>query len=307
MTYRWLTDLDAALNAGGVPYTEVPFSYSDPTGAPSWRERGRPASTGGFDPAGVLCHHTASPEGTTAETELRVILSGNGDAPGPISQLLVSRDARVWLVAAGRANHGGKGVRPGVDSGCHDMNAALIGIEASNNGVGERWSDAMCDVYAALVAALANHYGWATSDVFLHQTTGPPYGGCNSKIDPAGPWCREPHLVGSTTWALETWRGYVDEHRAGPTTPEPEPIGDDTMPAFINNGGYATFAMTGGFCSWIADPGDADRLGVPPANEHGQRGAAVSPSMFKGLILVGAMPPDFNEGWFAGWWPEGHP
>src|SRR4029077_6930220 len=70
MAYVWLTDLDQALAAGGVPFTEVPFSYSDPTGAESWRTRGRPASTGGFDPTGVLCHHTASPEGTSTEADL---------------------------------------------------------------------------------------------------------------------------------------------------------------------------------------------------------------------------------------------
>lgn len=223
MAYVFLTDLDQALQAGGVPYTEVPFSYSDPTGAPSWRERGRPASTGGFDPEGVLCHHTASPIGTTAETDLRVILSGNGDAPGPISQLYVARDGAVYLVAAGRANHGGKGVRPGVDGGCADMNYALVGIEAGNNGVGEPWGDAMCASYARLVAALAEWYGYATDAVYLHATTGPPYGGCNSKIDPAGPWLREPHLVGSTTWDLGLWRNYVDEHR-GAQPPQPPPM-----------------------------------------------------------------------------------
>ncbi len=221
MTYRWLTDLDQALRAGGVPFVEVPATPIDPTGAASWRTRGRPTSTGQFDPAGILCHHTASPAGTSARSDLNVILCGNSEAPGPIAQLYLSREPVVYLVAAGRANHGGKGRRPGVDTGgCADMNGALLGIEAGNAGDGrERWSDPMCALYAAMVAALCAWYGWSvTTDVYLHATTGPPSGGCNSKIDPAGPWTGEPDNTG--TWTLDTWRAFC----AAGTTPPPEPV-----------------------------------------------------------------------------------
>lgn len=223
MTYRWLSDMDVVLSDAGVAFLEVPYSPADPTGAPSWRSRGRPASTGDFDPQGVLCHHTASPEGCSPATDISVILAGNGDAPGPISQLYIGRDAQLYLIAAGRANHGGRGRRPGVDSGssCADMNALTLGIEVGNNGVGERWSDAVTELYAATVAALCDGYGWTTNDVYLHATTGPPSGGCNSKIDPAGPWQLEPHLVGSTTWNLETWRTFVDAQRGGDVAPLP--------------------------------------------------------------------------------------
>jgi hypothetical protein len=227
VTYRWLTDLDAALRAGGVPYTEVGPSSLDPTGASSWRTRGRPSSTGNFDVSGVVCHHTASPAGTTPQGDLNVILAGNSQAPGPISQLYIGRDARCYLVAAGRANHAGSGKRPGLDSYCTDQNALNIGIEAGNNGVGERWSDPMCDIYAAAVAALCDHYGWGTDHVYLHATTGPPSGGCNSKIDPAGPWSAQPSLVGSTTWDLNTWRAYVGDRWPGANAPDVIPEVDD--------------------------------------------------------------------------------
>src|SRR5262245_8111754 len=122
MAYQWLTDLDQALAAAGVPYVEVGAHPADVTGAADWRSRGRPLSTGAFEPTGVLCHHTASPAGTSGETELRVLLAGNGSAPGPISQLLIDRSAVVSIVAAGRANHGGSGAFPG--GNCRDMNAA---------------------------------------------------------------------------------------------------------------------------------------------------------------------------------------
>jgi hypothetical protein len=229
MTYTWLTDLDQALRAGGVPYTEVPASSVDPTGAASWRTRGRPGSTGNFDPWGVLCHHTASPAGTSDRAELNVIVAGNSQAPGPIAQLFIGRSgATVYLVAAGRANHGGKGKRPGIDAVCADMNAALIGIEAANNGTGERWSDALTDIYGATVAALCSWYGWAVEhDVYLHATTGPPSGGCNSKIDPAGPWQGEPSCAG--TWNLDTWRRFVTTCAGQGPAPSPPPQGGDNV------------------------------------------------------------------------------
>jgi len=226
MTYTWLTDMDQALQSAGVPYTEVPASASDPTGASSWRTRGRPEGTGdGFFPDGVVCHHTASPAGTTPQNDLRVILSGNGSAPGPISQLYIGRDAVLYLVAAGRANHAGSGMRPGRDFVCTDQNARNVGIEVGNNGVGEHWSDAVCETYARTVAALLDWYGWPLSSVYFHATTGPPSGGCNSKIDPAGPWTLQRHLT-SQTWDLGAWHGFVDSYRGG-AQPQPPDTGDD--------------------------------------------------------------------------------
>jgi hypothetical protein len=237
VTYRWLSDLDVALDNAGVPFVEVGPSSVDPTGASSWRDRGRPGSTGNFDPAGVLCHHTASPRGTTDQSDLNVILYGNGSAPGPIAQMLIGRSATVYLVAAGRANHGGKGIRPGLDSGCADMNAALFGIEVSNDGVGEYWPDPQTTIYGRVVAALCRHYGWDVhDDVYMHATTGPPSGGCNQKIDPAGPWQRQPDLPGGSngTWDLETWRAWCATFTGDSPAPiPPKPPSEGFMPKVI--------------------------------------------------------------------------
>jgi hypothetical protein len=226
MTYRWLDDLDLALAAGGVPYELVGPSSLDPTGAQSWSTRGRPYSTGQFDPSGVLCHHTASPAGTSDQADINGILCGNSQAPGPVSQLYLGRSGVLYLVAAGRCNHGGQGIRPGIDSGCADMNAATIGIEAGNSGVGEPWPPAQTAMYAATVAALCSWYGWGVDRVWLHATTGPPYGGCNSKIDPAGPWELQPDLIGSTTWDLDLWRATVTAAATPPTPPEEDEMTD---------------------------------------------------------------------------------
>ena len=229
----FLTDLDVALGNAGIPYTGIPATIYDPTGAADWKSRGRPASTGDFTPEGVLCHHTASPPGTTDRTDLQCILAGNSSAPGPISQLYLGRGGAVYIVAAGRANHGGKGIRPGIDSGCADMNRYLLGIEAGNSGVGEPWPDIQIDRYGAVVAALCAHYGWSIdADVYLYATTGPPSGGCNSKIDPAGPWKLQPDLVGSTTWDLGLWRGWCNDQSGVPVPPippQPSPIQEDDV------------------------------------------------------------------------------
>jgi hypothetical protein len=233
-----LDDLDVALANAGIEFTPVGYSSIDPTGAADWRTRGRPSSTGEFNPVGVLCHHTASPAGTSDQGDLNVILAGNGEAPGPISQLYIGRSGTVYLVAAGRANHGGSGAFPGAP--CGDMNAALIGIEAGNSGVGEVWPSPQTTVYADVVAALVDHYGWGTDTVYLHATLGPVCG--NHKIDPAGPWELQPGLPGggAGTWDLfNVWRPYVESFRGR----EPVPGGDELVHTLIRvDDSYVVFA-----------------------------------------------------------------
>lgn len=227
---QWLDDLDQALAAAGIPYTEIgPVSF-DPTGASSWRDRGRPPSTGGFDASGVLCHHTASPAGTSDQADLNVLIAGNSEAPGPVSQLYIGRSATVYLVAAGRSNHAGSACIPWIAGGAKtDGNAHLIGIEVGNNGTGERWSDPVTTVYGAVVNALCAWYGWELDRVVLHATTGPPAG--NHKIDPAGPWALQPDLAGggAGTWDLETWRGFVADCGAPAPPDEGDIVTDDDI------------------------------------------------------------------------------
>lgn len=222
MTYRVLTDLADVLRRGGCNVIEYP----------GWQTRGRPPYIGQFDPQGVLCHHTASPDSWPDSTDIACILAGNSAAPGPISQLFQSRFAPwpVYVIASGRANHGGGGRRPGIDVNCADMNRLLIGIEAGQSG-STYWPDGMTTHYAKVVAALLSGYGWTVNDVFLHATTGPPSGGCNSKIDPSGPWQRETDLAlnnpGATTWNLGAWRRFVSEHLGSSPSPGPTPGGED--------------------------------------------------------------------------------
>jgi len=106
-------------------------------------------------------------------------VEGRPGINGPLCHILVARDGAVYLVAAGRANHAGKGGPwQGIpqDSG----NAYLIGVEVENDGVGEPWSSELlqaCDVvFATLLLGLRRKSDWLCG----HKEWAP-----DRKIDPA--------------------------------------------------------------------------------------------------------------------------
>lgn len=118
-----------------------------------WQSRGRPPSTGDFNPVGVLCHHTATSKATPVSAVLRLLINGRPDLPGPLCQFGLDRDGTVWIVAAGRANHAGVAKSHGsVAAG--DGNELYYGIEAFNDGRGEKWPKAQMEAYVLLAAVL---------------------------------------------------------------------------------------------------------------------------------------------------------
>ena len=94
---------------------------------PGWESRGRSE----MGPVmGVLCHYTAgSRKGNMPTLDLlikgREASPGAEALPGPLCQLGLGRDGTYYIVAAGRANHAGKGVWQGITTG----NSNFIGIE----------------------------------------------------------------------------------------------------------------------------------------------------------------------------------
>jgi hypothetical protein len=102
---------------------------------PGWKTRGRPPSTGSFNPVGVLNHHTgASALGKTMAwimdyvKWLFLIGRPSDGLPPPLCQMALGRDGTVYLGAAGRANHAGKArARGTVAAG--DGNSMYVGIE----------------------------------------------------------------------------------------------------------------------------------------------------------------------------------
>ena len=162
-----LTDLADACRKSGLDVVEVD----------GWRNRSRPASSGGFNPRGVLCHHTGG-FGDGRKYADWLALTGRADLPAPLCQLTLDRQGCVYVLAAGRANHAGKAKAQGtLPAG--DGNELYLGIEAMNSG-SEGWDDVQYDAYVRLVAALVEHYGWPVANVRGHKETS-----VTGKVDPA--------------------------------------------------------------------------------------------------------------------------
>lgn len=158
MTYRYLKDLADVLRAGGCKVVEID----------GWRSRGRDASHGGFDPVGVLWHHTgSSADGKEYARWLATV--GRSDLPAPLCQLSIGRDGTVYVCAAGRANHAGTAKASGsVAAG--DGNALYVGVECQNTG-SEGWSRPQRDAMVRAGVALAKMLGTSAQAQRGHKET----------------------------------------------------------------------------------------------------------------------------------------
>ena len=117
----------------------------------------------------------------------------------------LDRDGVVHLIAAGRANHGGKAKASGtVSSG--DANTLYIGVEAFNDGVGEKWPAVQYDAYVLLAATLCRKVtGNSAATVRGHKETS-----VTGKIDP--------------TFEMDRFRANVNaviQAQSRPTKPPP--------------------------------------------------------------------------------------
>lgn len=118
-----------------------------------WENRGR-GNVGSI--VGIICHHTAGPKSGNMPS-LGTLVKGRADLPGPLAQLGLGRDGTYYVIAAGRANHAGKGAWKGVSTG----NTSFIGIEAENTGLpnDSPWPTEQIDAYHRGVAAILAHIG----------------------------------------------------------------------------------------------------------------------------------------------------
>lgn len=219
MVYEWATWMLDALRADPVIAPRV-------VEVSGWRTRGRPSSQFSFAPSGVIEHHTACfcKTGHDPQTCLNGILSGTQGVPGPISQLFISWtptgtkwtgsnvDPRIYLVAAGRANHAGTGV---YSWGAPPGNGSSLGIEVCGPG---SWPDAVIEVRERVTAALLRNRSWPIGRVMTHYEYATPAG---RKIDPSGPYRWQPELTVSQPWSGDVWRMRVLSHLLPPTPPTP--------------------------------------------------------------------------------------
>ncbi len=145
-----------------------------------WPNRGR-GDAGTIK--GVMCHHTVGPANGNMPS-LGVLTSGRSDLAGPLAQLGLGRDGTYYVIAAGRANHAGRGNWQGVSDG----NGSFIGIEAENTGIGdptkpkfEPWPEVQLDAYRRGVAAILAHIGQDAIMCCGHKEYAEPLG---RKVDP---------------------------------------------------------------------------------------------------------------------------
>src|SRR5215471_5383743 len=124
MAYVWLDWLADALRAEGVTVSEQS----------GWKSRGRPSSTGAFQPSGVLWHHTGTRSSTSNPAPtLNTLINGRSDLPGPLCHVSPGYDGVARVIAAGRANHAGTAVASGPMPG-GDGNALYVGLEIDYDG-----------------------------------------------------------------------------------------------------------------------------------------------------------------------------
>lgn len=165
-----LTWLSTVLLDAGLKVSEVP----------GWTRR----SAGNMSDSvmGVVCHHTVGPRSGNMPS-LRILRDGRAGLPGPLSQLGLGRDGTYYVIAAGRANHAGRGSWKGVSG-----NSRVIGIEAENTGyarddrsrgrVADPWPDIQLDAYKRGVAAILTKLGRDESWCCAHHEW------TSRKIDP---------------------------------------------------------------------------------------------------------------------------
>lgn len=158
MTYAHLAKLAHVLREADLNVVEID----------GWRGRGRPRSTGDFNPRGVLVHHTGSSGGGRSYAEWLAKV-GRSDLPAPLCQLALDRDGTVYVCANGRANHAGQARQSGpMPAG--DGNALYVGIEAMNNGT-EGWTRVQRRAYIRTCAALCVAYAFSPKAVRAHRET----------------------------------------------------------------------------------------------------------------------------------------
>lgn len=154
---------------------------------PGWESRGRPLSTGEFQPYGVLIHHTgARSSGTNPAPSKNYVISGSSKLPGPLCHVLIDHHGRCHAIAAGRANHAGQAVAVSpMPAG--DGNRIYVGIEidyfgpAREGASDQKMTDNQYLAAVAASAAIMHRFGLGAERVKAHFEIAP-----GRKIDPYG-------------------------------------------------------------------------------------------------------------------------
>lgn len=158
----WYTGLDRVAKSTGRPVELVD----------GWKSHGHGPMN---SVKSIICHHTAGPDNGKNYPSYGTVRNGRPGLPGPLAQLGIGRDGTIYVFGAGVAYHAGK-----VTSTKYN-NWNALGIEAENNGTGEKWGDELMESYVLLVRALIDEFKLPLSAVLGHKEVCKPRG---RKIDP---------------------------------------------------------------------------------------------------------------------------
>lgn len=157
MAYVWQRWLADEFRAAGLDVIEVK----------GWENRGRPASTGAFDPYGLNVHHNGVTQWESKPARgLDALIGGRPDLPGPIAHYATDYLGRIWVIAAGRANVNGRNRGVPNFSG-RDGNRDLLGNEVLTDGT-QPLPKVQQDAIALSSAVVLNHFG-KDPDGFLYR------------------------------------------------------------------------------------------------------------------------------------------
>ena len=129
-----------------------------------WQTRG----SAYFNPRGSVNHHTAgSSRGNLPSYS--VLVYGRSGLPGPLCNVAQARNNDVYLIAAGRANHAGRGGWAGLSG-----NSSVFGLEVENTGYAsgpraEPWRDDQIETMIKVHSAFADVGGFASAYTCQHK------------------------------------------------------------------------------------------------------------------------------------------
>lgn len=136
-----------------------------------WQTRG----SASFHPRGSVDHHTAGGASGNAPS-LSICIYGRSGLPGPLCNVLIGRDNTCYVIAAGRANHAGRGGWNGMSG-----NSSVYGIERENVGYNSRepWrtdqTETAARAHASFGVAPGNvceHKEWTSRKIDAHTIKG---------------------------------------------------------------------------------------------------------------------------------------
>jgi hypothetical protein len=154
------TGLASRLRSYGITVVEVD----------GWQSRG----SSSFTPRGSVNHHTAG-SANGATPSLNTCIYGRSDLPGPLCNVMQSREPdgndKAYVVAAGRANHAGDGGWRGLSG-----NSSVYGLEIEHTGtssISESRRVIASTIHAAMIDGKAGpdmccqHFEWTSRKIDL--------------------------------------------------------------------------------------------------------------------------------------------